>query len=156
MWRGHFACTGQMKLPVTTSCPFTTWTSRDGMAEFLKTAEEFYSFHEERISLLWKGRWMNGVDLGENHWLSLGFPGSLLWDTDWKASALFGVGFQETLGGNTGNCRVRKGKENYTGCIFKPIITVGKWRLIPLGNPGNRNTKTCRVLPLNRKRELNI
>lgn len=47
-------------------------------------------------------------------------------ETDWKTSALFGMGFQETLGGNTGNCRVRKGKENYTGCIFKPIITVGK------------------------------
>lgn len=97
---------------------------------------------------------MNWVDLGKDHCLSLGFPGSQLWDTDWKARAPFGIGFQETLVGNTGK-RDREGKEACTfSGIFKPIITVGKWRWIPLRNPGSQKRNTLQSYAPQRKREL--
>lgn len=67
------------------------------------------------LSLQWgkhfgsRKREMNWVDWGKDHCLSLGFPGSGLGDMDWKASALFGMGFQETLAGNSGKWDRREG-----------------------------------------------
>lgn len=41
---------------------------------FLKTCQEFYSFSEERISVLGQGKWMNWGNLGKDHCLKFGFP----------------------------------------------------------------------------------